>query len=281
LSTPRKRTKPGSGYGCLASTEPYLWILLTYPYEGRPIRIVDAAREAPIVQAVGLRKTYGRGAAKLQALIDVSLDVERGEMVAIVGPSGCGKTTLLNVLSGLDEPDAGEVRLDGIPLHEMSDRKRSAYRARRMGFIFQSYNLMPVLSALENVELPLLVSSVRGREARRRARAALAAVGLTRWSRHRPAELSGGQQQRVAVARALVNNPAIIFADEPTGNLDSVAAMSVMDMLGALNRDHAQTFIIVTHSPEISDRAGRVITMQDGAIVSDLPRMGTVGRVAP
>jgi putative ABC transport system ATP-binding protein len=228
--------------------------------------------DVPIVEAVGLRKTYGAGRARLQALRDVTLSVHRGEMVAIVGPSGCGKTTLLNVLSGLDEPDAGEVRVDGTPLHEMTDRGRTAYRARHLGFIFQSYNLMPVLSAQENVELPLLVAGVRGREARRRAREALATVSLTRWAHHRPAELSGGQQQRVAVARAVVNRPAIIFADEPTGNLDSRAAQEIMDMLSALNRENGQTFVVVTHAPEVSVRAGRVITMHDGAVVSDAPQ---------
>jgi putative ABC transport system ATP-binding protein len=226
----------------------------------------------PIVAATGLRKTYGVGPTRLQALRGVSLTVRRGEMVAVVGPSGCGKTTLLNVLSGLDEPDAGEVRVDGTPLHEMTDRARTAYRARRMGFIFQSYNLLPVLNAQENVELPLLVAGVRGLEAGRRAREALAAVGLTRWARHRPAELSGGQQQRVAVARALVNRPAIIFADEPTGNLDSVAAQGIMDMLCGLNQENGQTFVVVTHSAEVSARAGRVITMHDGAIASDVPQ---------
>ena len=224
---------------------------------------------APIVEAVSLRKTYGAGRARLQALRDVSLSVRRGEMVAIVGPSGCGKTTLLNVLSGLDEPDAGEVRMEGTLLHEMTDRGRTAYRARHLGFIFQSYNLMPVLSAQENVELPLLVAGVRGREARRRARDALAAVDLTRWAHHRPAELSGGQQQRVAVARAVANRPALIFADEPTGNLDSRAAQEIMDMLSALHRENGQTFVVVTHAPEVSARAGRVITMHDGMIVSD------------
>ena len=233
---------------------------------------IKRAHGAPIVEAVGLRKTYGAGSTRLHALRDVTLSVRRGEMAAIVGPSGCGKTTLLNILSGLDEPDAGEVRIDGVPLHEMTDRSRTAFRARRMGFIFQSYNLMPVLNALENVELPLLVAGVRGLEARRRAREALDAVGLTRWMRHRPAELSGGQQQRVAVARALVNRPAIIFADEPTGNLDSVAAQGIMDMIASLNRENGQTFVIVTHAAEISARAGRVVSMHDGRIVSDVPQ---------
>ena len=158
------------------------------------------------------------------------------------------------------------------PLHEMTDRGRTAYRARHLGFIFQSYNLMPVLSAQENVELPLLVAGVRGREARRRARKALATVSLTRWAHHRPAELSGGQQQRVAVARAVVNRPAIIFADEPTGNLDSRAAQEIMDMLCALNRENDQTFVVVTHAPEVSARAGRIITMHDGTITSDAPQ---------
>jgi len=223
----------------------------------------------PIVDARALHKTYGSGKNRFQALRGVDLTVQRGEMVAVVGSSGCGKTTLLNVLSGLDEPDSGEVLVDGTPLHEMTDRRRTAYRAHRMGFIFQSYNLMPVLSALENVELPLLVAGVRGFEARRRAREALDSVGLARWARHRPNELSGGQQQRVAVARALVNRPGIIFADEPTGNLDSAAAGSVMDMLSALNQEHGQTFIIVTHSPAVSARARRIVTMHDGAITSD------------
>jgi len=227
----------------------------------------------PLIQAIHLHKTYGSGAARLRALNDVSLIVRRGEMVAIMGPSGCGKTTLLHVLSGLDEPDSGEVRIEGTPLHEMTDRGRTAYRARRMGFIFQSFNLMPVLNALENVELPLLVAGVRGPEARRRARAALAQVGLTNWARHRPAELSGGQQQRVAIARALVNRPSIIFADEPTGNLDSHAAQAILEMIGALNREHGQTFVIVTHSPEVSARTGRVIAMNDGAIVADTMHM--------
>ncbi len=223
----------------------------------------------PIVDARALHKTYGSGKNRFQALRGVDLTVQRGEMVAVVGSSGCGKTTLLNVLSGLDEPDSGEVLVDGTPLHEMTDRRRTAYRAHRMGFIFQSYNLMPVLSALENVELPLLVAGVRGFEARRRAREALDSVGLARWARHRPNELSGGQQQRVAVARALVNRPGIIFADEPTGNLDSAAASAIMDMLSALNQEHEQTFIIVTHSPAVSARARRVVTMHDGAITSD------------
>ena len=244
-------------------------VLLSFPIRDMEIKPTHAA---PIVEARNLRKTYGTGAARLHALRDVDLTVRRGEIVAIVGPSGCGKTTLLNMLSGLDEPDAGEVRVDGTALHEMTDRSRTAYRARRMGFIFQSYNLMPVLNAQENVELPLLVAGVRGLEAKRRAREALATVGLTRWTRHRPAELSGGQQQRVAVARALVNGPAIIFADEPTGNLDSAAAQGVMNMLASLNRENGQTFIIVTHSPEVSAHARRVISMHDGAIMSDVPQ---------
>lgn len=219
-----------------------------------------------------MRKTYGRGRTRLQALRGVDLTVQRGDLMCIVGPSGCGKTTLLNILSGLDEPDEGSVHLDGVALHEMTDRRRSAYRARSMGFIFQSYNLMPVLSAQENVELPLLIAGVRGPEARARALRSLRSVGLERWARHRPSELSGGQQQRVAVARALVNNPSIIFGDEPTGNLDSVAATGVMDMLSALNRENDQTFVIVTHSPDVSARANRVLTMHDGLATSDVVR---------
>src|SRR5437868_7210614 len=169
-----------------------------------------------IIAATGLRKVYVTGAVRVEALRGVNFAVAKGEMVAIMGPSGCGKTPLLNCLSGLDDFDAGDVRIAGTPLRDMSDNRKTEYRARSMGFVFQVYNLLPVLSTVENVELPLLVSGVRPGEARKRALAALELVSLARWARHRPAELSGGQRQRVTVARALVNNPAIVWADEPT-----------------------------------------------------------------
>jgi putative ABC transport system ATP-binding protein len=219
-----------------------------------------------IIHADDLYKAYGTGSQRVEALRGVDFAVRRGEMVAIMGPSGCGKTTLLNCLSGLDEFEGGEVRIDGTPLRDMSDNERTEYRARRMGFIFQVYNLLPVLSAVENVELPLLVAGVKPRGARRRSLEALERVGLGNRVRHRPAELSGGQQQRVTVARALINDPAIVFADEPTGALDSEAAGDIMDLLCSLNREQDQTFVLVTHALEVGERANRIVRMRDGRI---------------
>lgn len=203
------------------------------------------------------------------ALRDVDFAVQRGEMVAIMGPSGCGKTTLLNCLSGIDSIDAGEIVIDGQLLHELNDKQLTRYRAQAMGFVFQSYNLLAVLSALENVELPLLVSGVSPRVARERAAAALDAVGLADRARHRPARLSGGQQQRVAVARAIATQPAIVWADEPTGNLDSVSAAEMMALLRGLNRSLRQTFVIVTHAREVGDQADRIVFMRDGRVEAE------------
>jgi putative ABC transport system ATP-binding protein len=203
------------------------------------------------------------------ALRGVSLKIVRGEIVAIVGPSGCGKTTLLHCLSGLEAFDSGEVLLEGLRLAKLSDGQKADHRARRVGFVFQSYNLLPVLNALENVELPLLLAGRSGAEARRRALRALEVVGLENRLRHRPSELSGGQQQRVAVARALAPEPAVIFADEPTGNLDSDSADEVMALISRLNRDNAQTFVLVTHAREVAAHAQRLVRMRDGEIVSD------------
>jgi putative ABC transport system ATP-binding protein len=184
-----------------------------------------------------------------------------------MGPSGCGKTTLLNCLSGLDVVDEGEILIAGADLSRLSDNKRTDFRARQMGFIFQFYNLLPVLSAVENVELPLLVSGTKPKEARERALAALEQVGLTEWAGHRPAELSGGQRQRVTVARALVNQPAIVWGDEPTGDLDSQNAAEIMALMRELNRRNGQTFVLVTHDPTIGAACDRIIRMQDGRII--------------
>ena len=203
-----------------------------------------------IIVASGLHKTYRTGALTVQALRSVDFVVRRGEMVAIMGPSGCGKTTLLNCLSGLDEFDSGDVRIAGTALRDMSDNQKTAYRATNMGFVFQVYNLLPVLSAVENVELPLLVSGIRAREARQRSLAALERVHLGAWATHRPAELSGGQRQRVTIARALISEPAIVWADEPTGALDSESAADIMDLLGQVNAA-GQTVVLVTHAPEV------------------------------
>jgi putative ABC transport system ATP-binding protein len=222
-----------------------------------------------IVRADGLDKTYRAYGVSVPALVGVSLRVERGEMLAIMGPSGCGKTTLLNCLAGLDTVDAGSVEIAGTNLALLRDARRTDFRARTMGFIFQNFNLLPVLNAVENVELPLLVLGLSRGEARGRARAMLNAVGLDMRERHRPAELSGGQRQRVAIARALVNEPAIVWADEPTGNLDSEAAEEIMLLLAELNRTRGQTLVLVTHAQEIAARTNRIIRMRDGRIVQD------------
>ncbi len=187
-------------------------------------------------------------------------------MVAVMGPSGCGKTTLLNCLSGLDDIDSGNIWLNGTNLATLSDRKRTDYRARHMGFIFQVYNLLPVLSASENVELPLLVAGVKPKEARERAKAALDSVGLSDQGNKRPAQMSGGQRQRVTIARSLVSNPAIVWADEPTGALDSATANEIVDLMRLLNQRDGITFVVVTHDSGIGDRCDRIVRMQDGQI---------------
>ena len=223
----------------------------------------------PIITATGIHKIYDTGTVKVNALRGVNLTVERGEMVAIMGPSGCGKTTMLNCLSGLDEIESGQVVIDGVVLHDLPDDNRSDYRARNMGFVFQLYNLLPVLSAVENVELPLLVSGVRPAEARTRSMDLLELVGLSDRAQHLPGELSGGQRQRVTIARALVNNPSIVWADEPTGDLDSETASDIMDLMCKLNVENGQSFVLVTHSDDVGKRAHRIVRMRDGTIVDD------------
>lgn len=220
----------------------------------------------PIIVAEEIHKTYAGAGQPVHALRGVSLSVERGEMVTIMGPSGCGKTTLLNCLSGLETIDQGEISVENRSIHDMPDTERTDHRARRMGFVFQFYNLLPVLSAVENVELPLLLGGVGQREARERSLIALEQVDLRDWSGHRPAQLSGGQRQRVTIARALVNEPAIVWGDEPTGDLDSTNANQIMDLLEHLNRTNHQTFVIVTHDENIGRRANRTIHMRDGEI---------------
>jgi len=212
-------------------------------------------------------KIYDTGTAKIHALRDINFAVNRGEMVAVMGPSGCGKTTLLNCLSGLDEVDSGQIFLEGQDLSKMGDRKRTDYRARRMGFVFQVYNLLPVLNAVENVELPLIVSGTKPKIAREKAMAALATVSLEKWATHRPAELSGGQRQRVTIARSMVNDPAIVWADEPTGALDSSTAQEIMDLMKDLNQRAQLTFVLVTHDAGIGAQCNRIVRMVDGQIV--------------
>lgn len=221
------------------------------------------------IQATGVWKLYASGTSTVEAVRGVDVTLKVGEMVAIMGPSGCGKTTLLNVLSGIDVPSAGEVFVDGKPLFGVSDNERTTMRSNYLGFIFQDFNLLPVLSAVENVELPLLLLGVGASEARLRAMQALTDVGLAERSQHRPAELSGGQQQRVAVARAVVHRPAVILCDEPTGNLDSKTSEEVLALLKRINEEHQTTFLIVTHDAGIAELCDRVLQMEDGLIIGN------------
>ena len=218
-----------------------------------------------ILQTRGLSVYYDTK----KAVTDVDLDVVRNRITAIIGPSGCGKTTMLNCLSGLDEIDSGQVVIDGVVLHDLPDDERSDYRARRMGFVFQLYNLLPVLSAVENVELPLLVSGTKPAESRKRSTDLLEMVGLSDRAQHLPGELSGGQRQRVTIARALVNQPSIVWADEPTGDLDSETASDIMDLMCQLNAENGQSFVLVTHSDDVGRRAHRIVRMRDGEIVDN------------
>ena len=220
------------------------------------------------MQANGVWKLYASGTSTVEAVRGVHLTLQTGEMVAIMGPSGCGKTTLLNVLSGIDEPTAGSVTVNNQPLFGITDNERTSMRSKYLGFIFQDFNLLPVLSAVENVELPLLLLGYGANDARKRALRALKDVGLEERSQHRPAELSGGQQQRVAVARAIVHRPSVILCDEPTGNLDSKTSGEVLTLLKRLNAEQNTTFLIVTHDAKIASLCDRVIQMDDGLIIN-------------
>ena len=226
----------------------------------------------PLLVASAVTKTYRTGAVAVPALREVSLEVQPGELVAIMGASGSGKTTLLNCLSGLDDIDSGTVTVQGNDLFAMADARRTAHRARAMGFVFQAFNLIPVFSAVENVELPLLLMGRSAKESRERAVTMLETVGLGHRVAHRPNELSGGEQQRVTIARALVARPAVVWADEPTGNLDSQMAEQVMDLLCELNEAEGQTIMLVTHDPAVGARASRMIRMRDGRLVGDQPQ---------
>jgi putative ABC transport system ATP-binding protein len=222
----------------------------------------------PIVIGRDVWKTYGSGETAVTALGGVSVEIQRGEMLAVMGPSGCGKTTFLNCFSGLDEISRGEILLEGVNIASMDDRTKSNYRAHRVGFVFQAYNLLPVLNATENVEMPLLISGVPGREARQRAQDMLRELGLGDRLTRRPAELSGGQQQRVSLARALVTRPAIVWADEPTGNLDEEDSRQVTTLLRSLNQTYHQTMVIVTHNAAVAEACDRTLRMRDGRFVS-------------
>ncbi|MEO6397186.1 MAG: ABC transporter ATP-binding protein [Tepidiformaceae bacterium] len=225
-----------------------------------------------VIEARDVQKTYDTGSIKVFTLRGVSLRVPRGEMLAIMGPSGCGKTTLLNSLSGLDEFDSGVVLIEGNDLSRMADDRKTEFRAKDMGFVFQTYNLLPVLTSVENIELPLIVSGTKPKLAREQALASLERVGLLDKAGQRPSQLSGGQRQRVTVARALVNKPAIVWADEPTGALDSTTATEIMDLIVDLNSTAHQTCVIVTHDPKVAARCHRTIHMADGQIVRENSR---------
>ena len=214
-----------------------------------------------------LEKTYRSGGGEVAALRNVSFAVERGETVAIVGPSGSGKTTLLGLLAGLDRPTRGSVTLDGVELGALSEDARARLRRERIGFVFQSFQLIPTLTARENVEVPLELAGAPG--AGGRAEDLLARVGLQGRGHHYPAQLSGGEQQRVAIARAFVHAPSILFADEPTGNLDAATGQRIIDLLQELNREQGTTLVLVTHDPDLAARARRVIRLADGAVVAD------------
>ena len=222
-----------------------------------------------IIVAKNVTKIYDTGSFTVNALAGIDLVICKGEMVSIMGPSGCGKTTLLNCFSGIDDITAGEIYIEGMLLNTLNDNKKTEHRAKRMGFVFQFYNLLPVLTAAENVELPLLISGVKPKIAREKAMNALKLVNLAQRHMHVPSELSGGERQRVTIARALVNDPAIVWADEPTGNLDQKNSQEIMDLMCRLNKEHNQTFVIVTHDAAIGARAQRHIKMVDGRIIDD------------
>ncbi|MEM1190058.1 MAG: ABC transporter ATP-binding protein [Pseudomonadota bacterium] len=222
-----------------------------------------------IIECIDVRKTYRSGEVEVKALQGVSLSVQRGEFVALTGPSGCGKTTLLNTIGGLDRPSTGDVLVEGQSLSELSNSDLADLRLRRIGFVFQAYNLVPVLSSLENVEFVLRLQGVRKKERYRRASEMLASVGLDAMQHRRPAELSGGQQQRVAVARALASNPAIIVADEPTANLDSKTSQALLELMRRLNDEASLTFVVASHDPKVLEFVHRNVTLVDGQVHSD------------
>jgi putative ABC transport system ATP-binding protein len=220
-----------------------------------------------LVRVRDARKTYLRGEEKIEVLQGLSVDVGRGEFLALMGPSGSGKSTLLNLIGGLDRPSAGTVEVDGVRIDGLSDSKLTAWRARHVGFVFQMYNLLPALTAERNVELPLLLTSLSGARRKQQVATAMSLVGLTDRMKHYPRQLSGGQEQRVGIARAIVTDPTLLLCDEPTGDLDRKAGDEILDLLGALNREHGKTVIMVTHDPHAAERASRILHLEKGVLV--------------
>jgi putative ABC transport system ATP-binding protein len=238
------------------------------PAAARESGALRAPRGAePLVAIRALSKHYMRGDQMIPVLAGIDLDVYRGDYIALMGPSGSGKSTLLNLIAGIDKPSSGEIRIAGVDIARLSDAELAAWRAEHVGFIFQFYNLMPVLSAFENVELPLLLTGLGRRERRERVELALALVGLTDRAEHRPSELSGGQQQRVAIARALIADPTLIVADEPTGDLDRTTGEEILGLLERLNDDLGKTIVMVTHDPKAAGKAHRLVHLEKGELV--------------
>ena len=224
------------------------------------------ASSRPAVEIRNLVKAYVRGGERVPVLVDITLDIAPGEFVALMGPSGSGKSTLLNLIAGIDKPDGGTLQVGGLDITTMNEAELAAWRARHVGFIFQFYNLIPVLTAFENVELPLLLTHLRADQRRDHADRALAMVGLADRARHYPSELSGGQQQRVAIARAIITDPTILVADEPTGDLDRKSAADVLNLMGRMNRELGKTVVMVTHDPHAAEAAGRIVHLEKGVL---------------
>ena len=229
-----------------------------------------------LIRISHLSKGYVRGGQAIPVLLDINLDVARGEFIALMGPSGSGKSTLLNLIAGIDKPSAGTIAIDGVDIAGLSEGQLADWRAANVGFIFQFYNLLPVLSAFDNVELPLLLTGLSSRERHDRVAAMLDLVGLTDRADHYPSELSGGQQQRVAIARALVTDPVLIVADEPTGDLDRTTGAEVLSLLDQLVHERGKTIVMVTHDPKAAARAGRMVHLEKGVLVDETPE--TVSR---
>ncbi|MBK1701799.1 ABC transporter ATP-binding protein [Thiococcus pfennigii] len=230
--------------------------------------------DPPLIELVQVTKVYGSGAAAMHALRGIDITIEQGEFVAVMGPSGSGKSTTMNILGCLDTPTSGSYRFRGAEVGHLTRDERALLRRQYLGFVFQGYNLLSRTSAIENVELPLIYRREPASERHERARQALKAVGLIGWETHTPAELSGGQQQRVAIARALVTEPAVLLADEPTGNLDSARSREIMDLLTDLNRTRGITIIMITHEPDMAEYANRSIHFLDGLVESTVPGDG-------
>jgi putative ABC transport system ATP-binding protein len=230
----------------------------------------QAASSSVLAQVTGVEKTFRRGAEEVRVLRGLDLELRRGEFLALMGPSGSGKSTLLNLLAGLDRPDSGSVEIDGQRIDRLSESQLAKWRARHVGLVFQFYNLLPVLSAAKNVELPLLLTPLSGSQRRQHVQTALAVVGLEHRAKHLPRQLSGGEQQRVGIARAIVTDATLILADEPTGDLDRKSGDGILDLLQALNTQHGKTIVMVTHDPHAAARASRTLHMVDGQVSTEM-----------